>query len=226
MPGDAFARLVLEELPQSARVGLTLGFVRTYGVPEIARVLHGSGELLTAPKARAKATGATMFALIRHGVESAEGRALVARLREVHRRPGVDGELMAYVLGCFTVCPVAFVDAYGRRRATPAERDGAFAFLDALGAALELPSVGRDFAEVARWMAEFERSRFGRSEAGQALWAATNGLLASRLPRPVRRLAPFVAAALLDASLADALGVRRPPRPVRWLTGRALGLLR
>ncbi|MFJ1647599.1 oxygenase MpaB family protein [Streptomyces sp. NPDC088258] len=223
-PHDAFARLVLETMPEESRLGLTLGFVRTYGVPEIAHVLHGTGKMLNEPRGRAKATGVAMFGLIGHGLDSAEGRRIVAGLRHVHERPDITPELMAYVLACFTVCPLRFVDAHGHRAVTDAERAAADAFHRGLSDALGLPEPPTGGpAGVERWMRDFEGRRFAPSEAGRALWKATSdGLLAARLPGPLAPLAPAVAASLLDQPLRTALGVRRPPAPVRTLVAYAL----
>lgn len=220
----AYARLVLEAMPEEARVGLTLGFVRTFGIPDIARVLHGTGRMNTEPRNRAKATGAAMFALIGRGLDSAEGRRIVDGLRTVHDRPDITPELMHYVLACFTVCPLRFIDDHGFRAATDEERDAAYAFHRGLSDALGLPDpTGGDLAGVERWMRGYEARCFAPSEAGRALWAAANsGLLASRLPGPLAALAPAVAASLLDQPLRTALEVRRPPAPVRALVTYAL----
>lgn len=224
---DAYARLVLETMPQESRIGLTLGFVRTFGVPAIAEVLHGTGRMTADPRARAKATGVAMFALIGHGTHSAEGQRTVAALRRIHDRPDITPELMHYVLACFTVCPLRFIDAHGARPATPAERDAAYAFHLDLADALGLPEppggdLGPGLSGVERWMRGFEDARFAPSAPGRALWQATSGLLAARLPGPLAVLAPTVAAALLDQPLRTALGVRRPPAPVPALVGYAL----
>ncbi|WP_158575890.1 oxygenase MpaB family protein [Streptomyces corynorhini] len=223
-PYSPFARLVLETMPEESRVGLTLGFVRTYGIPEIARVLHGTGRMLDEPRGRAKATGVAMFGLIGHGLDSAEGRRIVTALHRVHDRPDITPELMAYVLACFTVCPLRFVDAHGHRAATGTERDSADAFHRGLSDALGLPEPpGGGLAGVEGWMRDFESRRFAPSDAGRALWQATSdGLLAARLPRPLAPLAPAMAAALLDPPLRTALGVRRAPAPVRALVTYAL----
>ncbi len=220
---DPFARLVLETMPQESRVGLTLGFVRTFAVPEIAEVLYGTGRMTGAPKDRAKATGAAMFALIGHGTGSPEGRRIVEDLRRVHQRPGITPELMRYVLACFTVCPLRFVEEHGPRPVTGAERDAAYRFhLDVAGA-LGLPELTVDgLPGLEHWMARFERDRFAPGAPARALWRASGGLLAARLPRPLARLAPLVAACLLDQPLRAALGVRRPPAPLRFLVARAL----
>uniref|UniRef100_UPI00068BAE22 hypothetical protein n=1 Tax=Kitasatospora phosalacinea TaxID=2065 RepID=UPI00068BAE22 len=205
---DAFAELVLHRRPQRARIGLTLGFVRTFAVPEIAEVLSGTGKLATAPKARAKATGAMMFALIGHGVDSPAGRETVAALAAMHRIPGVDEELMRYVLACFTVCPVEAAAA------TPAERGAAAAFAAELAAALRLPPLpGPALDGAAAWMREFETARFAPSEAGRRLWDAVAPIFAARLPGPLARHAPAFAAALLDAPLREAFTLPRPPLP-------------
>ncbi|MFK0193928.1 DUF2236 domain-containing protein [Kitasatospora sp. NPDC090308] len=218
---DAFAALVLHRRPQRARVGLTLGFVRTFAVPEIAEVLSGTGKLASAPKARAKATGAMMFALIGHGVDSQAGRETVAALAALHRLPGVDAELMRYVLACFTVCPVTYAAG------TAAEREAAAAFAAALAGALGLPPLpGPTLAETAAWMREFETARFAPSEAGRRLWRAVAPVFAARLPGPLARHAPAFAAALLDPPLRAAFAVPRPPLPLRAAARLAFRLLR
>ncbi|BAJ29955.1 MULTISPECIES: DUF2236 domain-containing protein [Kitasatospora] len=214
---DAFAALVLHRRPQRARVGLTLGFVRTFAVPGIAEVLAGTGRLAEAPKARAKATGAMMFALIGHGVDSPAGRGIVAELAAMHRLPGVDDELMRYVLACFTVCPVDFAGG------TRAERDAATAFAADLAAALRIPPLPDD---ARGWMRGFETAGFAPSDAGRALWRAVAPLFAARLPGPLARHAPAFGAALLDAPLRAAFALPRPPLPLRAAAGLAFRLMR
>ncbi|MFC9650892.1 MULTISPECIES: oxygenase MpaB family protein [unclassified Streptomyces] len=230
----AYARLVLETMPEESRVGLTLGFVRTFGIPDIARVLAATGRMTNEPRGRAKATGVAMFTLIGMGLDSEDGRRVVDGLRRVHDRPGITPELMHYVLACFTVCPLRFIDAHGHRRVTEAERDAAYVFHLSLADALGMPelpvpeggSAGRGaggLAGVERWMRDYETRHFAPTEAGRALWAATSkGLLAARLPAPLAPLAPAFAASLLDQPLREALTVRRPPAPVRTLVTYAL----
>jgi hypothetical protein len=220
----AYARLVLETMPEESRVGFTLGFVRTFGIPDIARVLHATGRMATEPRSRAKATGAAMFALIGRGLDSAEGQRIVEELRQVHDRPGITTELMRYVLACFIVCPLRFIDDHGYRPVTGTERDAAYAFYQGLSNALGLSSLpDGDLAGVENWMRCYESRRFAPSEAGRTLWRAVSaGLLTARLPAPLAGLAPAVAATLLDWPLRTALGVRRPAAPVRSLVTCAL----
>ncbi|MEW1909822.1 oxygenase MpaB family protein [Kitasatospora sp. NPDC085895] len=222
---DPYAQLVLEVMPEESRVGLTLGFVRTFGIPEIAAVLHATGQVTGQPKTRAKATGAAMFTLIGHGPGSAEGRRVVEGLRRVHDRPGITPELMHYVLACFTVCPLRFMDEHGPRRPAPPERDAAYAFHLELAGALDLPvPPGDGLAGTEAWMREVERRRFAPSPQARELWVSARGLLASRLPGPLAPLAPVLAAALLDEPLRTALGAPRPPALVRTAVDAALRL--
>ncbi|WP_212914225.1 oxygenase MpaB family protein [Streptomyces sp. TS71-3] len=224
----AYARLVLETMPEESRVGLTLGFVRTFGIADIARVLHGTGRMTGDPRGRAKATGVAMFALIGQGLDSAEGRKIVEGLRRVHDRPGITPELMHYVLACFTICPLRFIDRHGHRPVTDAERDAALTFHLSLSKALGLPEppgghTTVPLAGVESWMRDYESRHFAPSAEGQALWQSTSrGLLAARLPAPLAPLAPALAASLLDQPLRTALNVRRPPAPVRALVTYAL----
>ncbi|AXG79195.1 DUF2236 domain-containing protein [Streptomyces paludis] len=216
---------MLETMPEESRIGLTLGFVRTFGIPGIARVLAGTGRMEAAAKARAKATGVAMFALIGSGVDTEAGRPVVAGLRRVHERPGITTELMRYVMACFTVCPLRFIDEHGHRAVTDEEREGAYAFHTGLLAALGLPRPPdeRQLTDVERWMSAYENRHFSPTPQGRALWAATSaGLLAARLPRALAPLAPAVAAALLDPPLRAALDVRPPRAPVRRLVAYGL----
>ncbi|WP_079125286.1 oxygenase MpaB family protein [Streptomyces lushanensis] len=236
----AYARLVLETMPEESRLGLTLGFIRTFGIPDIARVLHGTGRMTGEPRARAKATGVAMFTLIGQGLESPEGRRTVDALRRIHDRPDITPELMHYVLACFTVCPLRFIDTHGHRPVAEEERKAAYAFHLGLSDALDLPGLpggagpggggpggggpdGGDLDGVERWMRDYEVRHFAPTEEARALWhSASHGLLAARLPSALAPLAPAVAASLLDAPLGRALRVRRPPAPVRALVIHAL----
>ncbi|MFE4174502.1 oxygenase MpaB family protein [Streptomyces sp. NPDC056909] len=231
----AYARLVLETMPEESRLGLTLGFIRTFGIPEIARVLYGTGRMTSEPRARAKATGVAMFTLIGQGLNSPEGRGTVEALRRIHDRPDITPELMHYVLACFTVCPLRFIDTHGQRAVTDAEREAAYGFHLGLSDALGLPEPpggghpdgarldGVRLDGVEEWMRGYEADRFAPTEEARALWrSASRGLLAARLPAPLAALAPTVAASLLDAPLGKALQVRRPPAPVRALVIHAL----
>lgn len=224
VPHRAYARLVLESMPEESRIGLTLGFVRTFGIPDIARVLHGTGRMTAEPRARAKATGEAMFTLIGQGTDGAEGRRVVGMLRRVHDRPDITAELMRYVLACFTVVPLRFIESHGYRGVTDEERDAAYLFHGALSDALGLPGPPcGGLGVVESWMRGYESARFAPSEEGHALWQATSrGLLAARLPAPLAVFAPAVAASLLDRPLRTALRVRRPPAPVRALVTYAL----
>ncbi|GAA1069100.1 hypothetical protein GCM10009665_76010 [Kitasatospora nipponensis] len=218
-----YARLVLDTMPQACRIGLALGFVRTFGVPEVATVLHGTGRLSAVPGERAKATGVAMFALIGHGPGSAAGRRVVEELRRLHDRPDITPELMHYVLACFTLCPLRLIDGYGPRPVSGAERAAAFAFHRELADALGLPPVPQpDLPALGSWMRDFEERRFAPSAAAHALWRSTGPVLAARLPAAPTPLAGVLAAALLDDPLRAALGVRHPPAPVRALAAGAL----
>ncbi|MFD5749703.1 oxygenase MpaB family protein [Streptomyces sp. NPDC127033] len=236
---DAFARLVLDTMHEESKLGLTLGFVRTFGIPGIAEVLAGTGRMTGDPRTRTKATGAAMFTLIGRGVESPEGRRVVEGLRRIHDRPDITPDQMRYVLACFTVCPLRFIDDHGHRAVTAEERDAAYAFHVSLSDALGLSEggsedvgesdseggngVGAGLAGVERWMRAYESRHFAPSPEGGALWAAASkGLLGRRMPRPLAGLAPAVAASLLDAPLRTALHVRRAPAPVRALVTLAL----
>ncbi len=203
------------EFPADLRLGLNLGFYRTFGVPGIASVLAATGKMTERPKERAKATGVVMFTLIEHGLDHPEGRRAVAALNRLHARLPVGNDEFLYVLAAFCVPPVRWIDAYGWRATTAHEKEAAYTFYAGLAERMSIRDVPASFGALAEWMDDFEKRAFAATPQGRALWAATRGLLSRRLPRALSPLARSAADALLDERLLDALATPAPPRWVR-----------
>jgi hypothetical protein len=210
------------EFPDDLRLGLNIGFYRTFAVPSIAAVLAGTGKMLARPKERAKATGALMFTLIERGMDGPDGRLAVAQLKRTHARLAVGNDEFVYVLAAFCVTPMRWIDAHGRRKTTVSEKRAAHAFYAGLGARMGIRGVPDSFDALADWMDDFERRAFAVTPEGRALWGATRGLLAGRFPRLLAPLVRAATDALLDDRLRAALATRRPPAAVRMLLATVL----
>jgi hypothetical protein len=218
----AVYRSLAGEFPGDLRLGLNLGFYRTFAVPRIAAVLAGTGKMTARPKERAKATGVLMFTLIERGLDGPEGQQAVATLNRLHARLPVGNDEFVYVLAAFCVTPVRWIDAHGWRRTTRAEKDAACSFYKGLAERMSIDAVPESFDALADWMDDFERRTFAVTAEGRALWAATRGLLADRVPRPLAPLVRSATNALLDDRLRQALTTPRPAAAVRALLAGAL----
>ncbi|MFE3905154.1 DUF2236 domain-containing protein [Streptomyces sp. NPDC059153] len=221
----AYRHLALEDCPRDLKLGLNLGFYRVFGIPAIARVLAGTGELMERPLVRAKATGALMYTLVEHGLDSSAGREGVSVLNRLHARLPVGNDEFVYVLGAFCVTPMRWTDRYGARRTTAREKLSAHAFYASLADRMGIGSVPGSYVRLARWMDDYEHRHMAPSAEGRALLEATRTVLAARFPPWTAPAVRAASAALFDTPLRKALGIPTPPAPVRWTTGAALRLV-
>ncbi|MEU6171240.1 oxygenase MpaB family protein [Streptantibioticus parmotrematis] len=224
--------LALRHFPADYKVGLNLGFYRTFAVPTIARALARTEKLEREPRLRAKATGRLVYALIEHGLASPAAREVVSRLRTLHEGIDAGNEHYVYVMSAFCVCPVRWIDAHGWRRTTPKERAAAHRFYARLATEMGIEDFPASFEETRRWMREFERREFRPTPEADRLVHATRSLLADRAPRVLSPVLDSCFSALLNEELRRAFRIAPPSAAVRWslraalfLRARARGLL-
>ncbi|MDP9607813.1 MULTISPECIES: oxygenase MpaB family protein [Streptomyces] len=219
-----YRNFVLSELEGDVKTGLALGFSRTFAIPEIARLLMSTGRLTGHTRARTKATGELMYDIFRHGLDSRHGKATVAALRRLHSPWDISNDAYRYVLACFDLAPMEWCATYGRRAPTDAERAASHTLYLALADRLDVQDVPPTWPTFQRWMRAYEHTHFTPTPEARQLWQATRGMFADRIPATLRPIAEAAADSLLDQPLRHALGVRRPPAPIRHLTHAALVL--
>ncbi|MER6915892.1 oxygenase MpaB family protein [Streptomyces sp. NPDC000594] len=217
---NAYRELVRSH-PTALRFGLNLAFYRCFAVPEIATVLARSGGITGDPLARAKATGRPLFRVLESGFDDPGAEESLDRLRRVHHGLPVGDDAFVYVLGLFCVHPLRFLDRYGPRPATEAEREAAHTFYTALGRRIGITAPPAGHRALAAFTDAYEQRSFRPTPEGRALWRSARTVFARRLPAPVAGLGPLVAECLMDPSMG-ALGIPRRPAPLRWVTTTAL----
>ncbi|MEV6968313.1 oxygenase MpaB family protein [Hamadaea sp. NPDC051192] len=218
-----YRELVLREFWPEIRVGLNLAFYRTYCVPRIARLLLGTGELTGRPLKRAYDTGVIMYELIAHGVDHPRGRQVLSALNRMHRAHDISDADYRYVLGTLVFIPTRWVDRYGPRPLTAAQRAATLGFYTRVGAAMGIPAIPATWEQFEAEFEEYERDNFAYDPAAAELLSSTKDLMVQRLPKPLRRFG-FVqrmTAASLDAMLDQrartALGRSEPGRLPRMI---------
>ncbi|AEW99262.1 hypothetical protein SCATT_p10690 (plasmid) [Streptantibioticus cattleyicolor NRRL 8057 = DSM 46488] len=217
-----YRRLATDDFAVDLKIGLNLGFYRTFAVPAIARVLAGTGKMTTRPKVRAKVTGEMMYALIHHGLDAPRGQAVIDALVRLHAGLPAAEEDFVYVLAAFCVTPLRWIDQHAWRPTTRTERDAAHVFYAGLARRMGIDGMPDSYAELAAWMTRYETERFAPTPEGRLLLGSTRSVLADRFPRPVAPLAQAAFGALFDDRARRAFGMRKPGVPLRWGVAAAL----
>jgi len=213
------------ELPFEMRYGFNLALYRTFAIPGIAAVLARSGQITGAPAKRLADTGLFTYELIEAGgFDTPTAREIVRGLNRVHRGWGISNDQFLYVLATFVVVPARWVDRFGWRRLTEAERTAMAAFYRELGRRMGITDLPDSYPAFERLLDEYEAEHLAPSPAGSELMRATAAFVNDRLPQPVKRLGPVLTRAVLDDELARGLGLRPAPAAARIAVHRLMWL--
>ena len=207
---EAIYRLTaLHELPWDTVMGLNLAFYRTFAAPRIAALLDQTGETVRNPTKRSIDTGLFMYDLIASGVNTPRGHEIARRLNQMHRRWDIAEEDYRYILATFIVVPTRWINDVGWRRLSEKERDASLRFYLRLGDLMNISGMPTTYAGVEQLFDNYEKAELAPTPAGARLMTATQGVIADRLPRPLRFLARPLTRATLSPELCRCLGL--PP---------------
>jgi len=199
----------LFDFPFELRFGLNLAFYRTFAIPSIAAVLAESGQIGQHPRKRAYDTGLFMYELIESGgFDTRTARDVVSGLNRAHRHWEISNEDFLYVLAAFVVVPARWINQFGWRQLTGNELTAMAAFYTELGTRMGIRNIPETYQAFADLLDEYERAHLAPSFSGISHMSATNGIIAGRLPRPLRRLAPLLTSAVTDDRICRSLGIK------------------
>ncbi|GAB3917815.1 hypothetical protein GCM10011575_41930 [Microlunatus endophyticus] len=219
---EIYKRLTLSELPAEARFGFQLAFYRPLAVPRMAKLLQSTGHMQFDTTRRAYDTGLIMHEIIYGGVDSDRARRMVKLLNRLHDRSDIHAEDMTYLLAALMVVPTRFMDRYGWRTVTNAERRATWRFWDAVGDRMTISDRPASYDDAEVRLDRYEETEFAASEAGALLTNAAINALRDRLPRPVRPFGPQLTSTLVgDPRVSRALSL---PAPNPFFTGLAAGV--
>ena len=222
---EIYRIIVTHEFPWDMNQSLSFALYRTYAVPSIGRLLCQTGELTRRTQRRYDDTVIVLDTILEHGFTSEAGRTALRRMNQMHGAYGISNDDMRYVLCTFVVVPIRWLDRYGWRRLTEAERTASANYYRELGRHMGIKGIPGTHGEFADFLDDYERQHFGFDEGGLAVSEATLGLMATFPPNQLapRFLVDRFAKALMDDRLLDAFGYRRP---TRWERAAASGALR
>jgi len=202
------------EFPWDMNQSLGLALYRTYAVPSIGGLLARTGEFTERTQKRYDDTGLILTAIGENGLDSPEGRAAIRRMNQMHGRYGIPNADMRYVLSTLVTVPIRWLDEYGYRPLSEAEKVASAHYYRRLGELMnirDLPTTWQEFGEL---MDAYERENFGYDEGAVAVSEATLALMATFPPnnKGPRRMMRRSALALMDDDLLSAFGYDAPTR--------------
>jgi hypothetical protein len=220
---EQIARIVaMYEFPWDSQQALSFALFRTYAVPSIGRLLFDTGEFTGAVQKRHDDTAILLEAIAERGMESPDGRAGVRRINQMHGSYDISNDDMRYVLSTFVVTPVRWIERYGWRRGTDAERTAAVRYYQRLGRLMGIQDIPDDFRGFADLMDAYERDTYVFDPKARAVADATLDLFVTFYPRLLRPAMKRFSIALLDDHLRAAFDY---PEPSRLLVRLAHGSL-
>ena len=186
-------------------------------------MLHRTGEFLRCPQKRYDDTDILLSAIMEWGYDSAQGSAALARINKIHGLFRIPNEEHLYVLSTFVFEPIRWIDRFGWRPTTEAERLALFYFWRAVGERMDIRDIPETYQDFQHFNRQFERARFRFAETNRDIGNATQRLFASWFPTPLRPLVGAAIHAMLDEDTRKAFGF---PAPSPWFRSLVKGGLR
>ena len=180
------------EFPWDIGRALELALYRTYSVPSIGGLLHETQEFEQRTQKRYDDTSLLLGEVLEHGLNSDRGRAAVRRINRIHARFRISNEDMLYVLSVFVVVPLRWLDHFGWRAVTDAERRATCRYYQELGQRMGIRDIPETCEEFFSYCDEFESRHFAYTHANACVGTATRELFVgwfSFLPAPLVRTA-------------------------------------
>ncbi|MFI1566802.1 oxygenase MpaB family protein [Streptomyces sp. NPDC020490] len=210
------------EFPWDYLQGVSVAFLRDYGVPRISQLLDHTQEFERAGQKRYDDTVLIAYEMVREGMDSEHGRATARHLNRIHGRYRIPNEDYLYVLATTVVGPKRWIDRYGWRALSPQETESMALVGRRMGELMGIADLPGDYAGFERLHDDYEKEMFAYDPANRRVAAATLRVITGWFPRPLRPLVARVSLALLDEPLLAALGFRPQPRWLRTAAHRAL----
>ncbi|MFM7734223.1 MAG: dephospho-CoA kinase [Cyanobium sp.] len=208
---DLCRRLAGEWFPWDITRALELALLKTFCVPSIAALLDQTGEFERRPRKRYDDTGLMVAELLRHGPDSPQGAAVIARMNRIHGHYAIGNDDFLYVLSTFVAEPIQWLERYGWRPLSAEEQQALFRFWQRVGERMAIKAIPATLEELLAFHHRFEAEHFAAAPANGRVADATLAMLVRDWPAPLRPAFRAVLQALPEASVATSLGWPQPP---------------
>ncbi len=202
---------------------LELALLKTFCVPSISGLLARTGEFEQRPRKRYDDTGLMVAELLRHGLDSPTGAAVIERMNRIHGHYAIGNDDFLYVLSTFVAEPIRWLARYGWRPLTPLEQEHLFRFWRGVGERMGIAALPDSLADLLALNERVERQAFAPAATNRRIAEATLAMLLIDWPAPLRPALRRGLMGLLDRQTCAALGWSTAPD---WLSSLTLQALR
>jgi hypothetical protein len=210
------------EFPWDYVRALEMALYRTFCVPSTSALLDKTREFHDRPQRRYDDTSLIMAEIMEWGYDSERGKEALRRMNRFHRHYEIANDDFLYVLSTFHLEPIRWVERFGWRAMTEAEKHASFFFWREVGRRMAIRDIPPSHGEFEAWSREHERTHFRYDDANRRIATATRELFVSWAPRPLRPLVRVGIHAMLDDAMLNAFGFAPAPRVVRSLVAGTL----
>lgn len=222
---DILFALTAWDFPWDIERSLEFALFRTYALPSVSGLLVKTGEFQSRTRKRYDDTELILSEILENGPDHPRGQAALARMNAMHGRYRIANADFLYVLSTFVFEPQRWIDRFGWRKLTKAERLAMFYYYRDLGGRMGITELPETPDEFERFNRDYEAAHFRAEASNGAIGGVTLDLLLGfympRIMFPIGR--PF-ARALMDAPLLAAMGFPAAPRLLQRIVPAALGL--
>lgn len=212
------------EFPWDFVRALEMALYRTFCVPTTSALLDQTGEFHARPQRRYDDTSLIMAEIMEWGYDSERGREAMRRMNRFHGKYKIANDDFLYVLSTFHLEPIRWIDRFGWRQLTEAERHASYFFWREVGKRMAIRSIPPSHEAFEAWSLAHERECFRYADVNHRIATATRELFVSWAPRPLAPVVRVAIHALLDDAMLDAFGFPHPPRAMRAFVSGALRL--
>lgn len=211
---EIYAITIEHEFPWDMEQSLSLALFRTFAVPAIGELLRSTGEFTEHGQKRYDDTAVVLQEVGDFVGGETDDRTGLRRLNQMHGSYDIPADQMLYVLTTFVVVPMRWIDRFGYRPLSPAERLAALTYWQHVGRLMGIRDIPPDLAGFEAYFDDYERDRFGFSTGGREVADATIDVFASWYPAPLRPVLRLATLSMMDVPLRQALHFPDPPA---WL---------
>lgn len=198
------------DFPWDMEQSLSFALFRTYAVPSVGRLLYDTRQFTENVQKRHDDTAIILEDIADQGMESRIGRAGIRRMNQMHGSYDISNEDMLYVLSTFVVSPIRWIEKYGWRKGTDAERLATVRYYQRLGRLMGIKNIPDTYQAFAELMDNYERETYVYDPKCRAVADSTLDLFVTFYPPGTRRIMRRFAIALLDDNVREAFGYDRP----------------
>lgn len=211
------------EFPFLSQRSLDFGFFRTYGIPEISRLLQKAGQFASNASKRYDDTDILVKEMLHHHIDGDRGSLALRRLNFLHSHYPIDNAEYLYVLSLFVLLPMEWSAIYGYREWTEMEMSSYYTAWHDIGTRMGMRQIPASIAALSEYRDDYEAKRMVYADSNKEIAETTVKLLLSDVPPLLWPLARRIVYSLMDDRLLKSLGY---PKQRPWLIALSHSLLK